>query len=365
MNFFRKHKVLTVLLSLLLVLLLGGFAFVWTKLDLIQYHSGHHEPSSSVTVPEPSVPDEPLVDDDDLIEQEIIRSNDEIFSDSDVFNILLLGTDERKAEFQTFARADSIMILSLNHRENTIKLVSIQRGTGVEILDNVYDQYDSYVGQYDWITHCFQYGGASLMLQEIQEFYKVDVDRYVRVNFNTFTQIIDALGGVDIELSELEAKGLNGEVYTNATTKHKVTAGLNHLDGYDALQYARLRFIDSDWQRIERQRNVIQSIVKSAKEASLLELNDMMDKVLPLVQTNLTKGEMLNLLRFAPAVLGQDFEQMSVPVKGTYGSMTGMQDRILYSVDFDRNAEILRDFLYGTNDDTEGSSSGADPERDN
>lgn len=372
MNFFKRHKVFTTTLVLLLVILLGGFAYVWFKLDLIDYNPGTlTDPDDSVVVPKTDEDDDQVVDTDGLTEADIIRSEDEIFQDSDVFNILLLGTDERYDDYQTYARADSIMILSLNHKTGTMKLVSIQRGTGVEILDGEYE------GEYDWITHCFEYGGADLMLKEVREFYKVDVERYVRVNFNTFEQIINALGGVDIELTELEAQGLNGEVYTNARTQHTVYEGLNHLDGYDALQYARLRYIDSDWQRIQRQRNVIQSVVKSLKDTSLLDLNSLADEILPLVQTNLTKTEILSCIAFAPNVIGQEFEQMSVPVEGSYGSMVGMEGRILYAVDFDENADVLREFLYGTssdsdddsdseeNDESDGSSEEDDASEDN
>lgn len=102
----------------------------------------------------------------------------------------------------------------------------------------------------------------------------MDVNRYVRVNFDSFADIIDAVGGVDIELTSLEAQGLNGEVRTNAYAKHKMYEGMNHLDGYDALQYSRLRYIDSDWKRIERQRNVIQAVVHKAQGLNLIELND-------------------------------------------------------------------------------------------
>lgn len=80
---------------------------------------------------------------------------------------------------------------------------------------------------------------------------------------------------------------------------------------------------------------------------SLLELNSMLDEVLPLVQTNLTSTDILGLVGFAPAVLGKDFEQMTIPVKGPYGSMKGMGDRNLYAVDFKKNSEVLQEFLYG------------------
>jgi LCP family protein required for cell wall assembly len=264
----------------------------------------------------------------------------DIFSDNDVFNVLLLGTDERRHNFATNARADSIMILSIDKENKDMKLVSIQRGMGVPILEG------QYKGQYDWITHCFRYGGAELMLKEIRECLRVDVDRYVRVNFDSFAEIIDAVGGVDIELTALEAQGLNGEVRTNAYAKHKMYEGVNHLDGYDALQYSRLRYIDSDWKRIQRQRNVIQAVVHKAQGLSLIELNDVANTILPLINTNLTKTEILDLVLFAPNIIGADIEQMSIPQKGTYGGMIGMGGRNLYAVDFEANATILREFLY-------------------
>lgn len=121
------------------------------------------------------------------------------------------------------------------------------------------------------------------MLKTVREVLNVDVEYYARVNFNTFTQLIDSVGGVDVNLTKEEAAGLNGEVRTNAWKKHKVYEGLNHLDGYDALQYSRLRYTDSDWRRVERQRNVIQSVVSAAGDMNLIELNAMLDTVLPLI----------------------------------------------------------------------------------
>ena len=155
---------------------------------------------------------------------------------------------------------------------------------------------------------------------------------------------------VDAELTATEVSGLNGEVRTNARTRAKVTEGVNHLDGYDALQYSRLRYTDSDWKRIQRQRNVIQSVVTNTKGMNLLEINSMLDTVLPLVQTNLTSTDILGLVGYAPAVLGMEMEQMTIPASGTYGSMTGLGGRTLYAVDFQTNSELLHEFLYGSED---------------
>lgn len=349
MAFFKKHKKTTVLmifLGIILLLFLMVVLFVKSKLDKISYDNGSvsaQQAENTVEAEYDGTEEEIIISDEDIAgleEKEVAMSDMEIFSDSDVFNILLLGTDERKKEFSANARSDSMMLLSVDKNKKSIKLVSLERGMGVPILEGQYE------GQYDWLTHCFRYGGAQLVMKEVRECLRVDVDRYVRVNFNTFAQLIDSVGGVDIELTALEAQGLNGEVRTNARTKHKVQEGLNHLDGYDTLQYSRLRYIDSDWKRVERQRKVIQSVTKQLKGMNLLEINSALDNVLPLVQTNLTQGEILDLAFFAPYVLGTDIEQMTIPAKGTYGSMKGMGGRSLYAVDFEENARILKEFLY-------------------
>lgn len=113
----------------------------------------------------------------------------------------------------------------------------------------------------DWLTHTFRYGGANLTMQTIRETFCVDVNRYVRVNFNTFEQIIDTIGGVDLTLSAEEANALQ---YSTSTS---LKAGVNHLYGSDALLYCRLRAIDSDWVRVQRQRNTIQADHQSDKNA--------------------------------------------------------------------------------------------------
>ncbi|MBO5346807.1 MAG: LCP family protein [Lachnospiraceae bacterium] len=361
-TFIKQHKFLTLILTILTLILLTlacATWFIFAKLSKLNYHDGTltteqqgllttEQSSSEITTSEDdTATEEALISSEEagaLAETEVILAEGDVYSDDDIFNILLLGTDERTANFSTNARADSIMILSLNKKANTMKLVSLQRGMGFPILEGTYQ------GQYEWITHLFRYGGADLMLRSIREVLHVDVEHYVRVNFHTFEQLIDSVGGVDVELTATEVSGLNGEVRTNARTRVKVTEGVNHLDGYDALQYSRLRYTDSDWKRIQRQRNVIQSVVTNAKGMNLLEINSMLDTVLPLVQTNLTSTDILGLVGYAPAVLGMEMEQMTIPASGTYGSMTGLGGRTLYAVDFQTNSELLHEFLYGSED---------------
>ena len=353
-----KRKILISLLLPILLFILLCIGFILSKLGKLEYNDGRiseqvvEEQQEVIIVDNlgeavaqsDEVQEDNLISDEEadmLGEAEVVLSDAEMMSDADIFNILLLGTDERTAKFSANARADSIMILSLNKKENAMKLVSLQRGMGFPVLEGQYE------GEYDWITHLFRYGGADLMLKSIRQVLNVDVEYYVRVNAHTFSQLIDSVGGVDVELTATEAAGLNGEVRTNARTKNKVYEGLNHLDGDDAMAYCRLRYTDSDWKRVQRQRNVIQSVVSSAGDMSLLKINNMLDTVLPLVQTNLTTMDILGLVPYVPAVLGQEFDQMTIPAQGTYGSMKGLGGRNLYAVDFQENSEILHEFLYG------------------
>lgn len=113
------------------------------------------------------------------------------------------------------------------------------------------------------------------------------------------------------------------------------------------MEYARCRKIDSDWQRVKRQRNVIQAAINSTKWLSIAEFNDLLNHVFPLVQTNLTKLEITELLLLSPKCRDASIEQITIPIKDSYGGMTGLGGRSLFSVDFDTNARALRQFMYG------------------
>jgi LCP family protein required for cell wall assembly len=268
---------------------------------------------------------------------EVTEATIPVKEDGDVINILLIGTDDCGKNFSTNARGDSCMLFSVNtHGDHpVISLVSFERGMGVPILDG------QYKGQWDWLTHTFRYGGAELMLREIQECFKVDVDYYVRVNHRAFEAGIDAVGGVDVYFDEAEAT-----YFRDGNVAPHIQAGMNHLDGKLALCYARLREIDSDWTRIQRQREVIFSALDQVKKMNLSEIDGLINELLGLVRTNLDEQTITKLLLLAPSLPNAEFQQMTIPQKGTYGGMTGMGGRPLFAVDFETNAQILHDFIY-------------------
>ena len=354
------QKLLLVFVIALAALVALAAAYVNGKLDLIHYSDGTVKEMGTIDAGE----DQDL-DTTGLAhnEEEMVMPEGSPFADDNVLNILLISTDERTeavndwdafthlnqldgtratTEFSENARADSLILCSLNIEQNTIKLISIERATGVPIL------LEGYEDQYDWITHTFRYGGAKLTMDTVEDCFNVQVDHYVRFNFNSFVQIVDAVGGVDIRLTEQEAKALNWEVPSNSMLiVNKVEPGLNHFDGYTALQYARLRAIDDDWHRIQRQRTVIQAVLDQVQHASVAELNDLLNTVLPLVQTNFTKSEIAALMLQIPGFLGATAQQMSVPVQGTYGSRIGMDNRQMYDPDWSENIRLIHQFLYG------------------
>ena len=353
-------KLLAVFAAALAVLVLLAVLYINGKLDLIHYDDGTVDSVGTVDAEEDQNLDTTGLTQATNDEMEMPEGSP--FADEDVLNILLVSTDERTdavndwdafthlneldgtkatTEFSSDARADSLILCSLNIKDDTIKLVSIERATGVPIL------LDGYEGQYDWITHTFRYGGARLTMDTVEDCFNVQVDHYVRFNFNSFVQIVDAVGGIDLNLTEDEAKALNWEVPSNSMLiVKKVEPGWNHFDGYTALQYARLRAIDDDWHRVARQRTVIQAVLDRIKSASVTELNDLLDTALPVVQTNFTKTEIAALMVQLPSFLGVTADQMTMPVQGTYGVRNGMDDRPMMDPDWAANIAVLQNFLY-------------------
>ena len=344
MKWMRKHKILTVLLALLLIILiLAGIAvgYVYSKLSLINFDDG----SAGNYDQEEEIPEEakdflaemeasgPGVDISGLEEMETVPviPDAEIQENHDILNILLLGTDSYDGSLTKYARSDAMILVSINKTEKTVKLVSLERGMGV------YMEYGEMAGQYDLLTHAFRWGGAQLVCDCVENHLRVEVDYYVRVTFKTVEKVVDAIGGIDVELSKAEANVLAG-----------MQPGMNHMNGQQALAFARLRSIDSDWQRVERQRKVILAAVTALKNASLSELDAVLNAALPMVQTDMTKLEIADLLLYAPNFLKSEFDQMTIPKQGTYGYKNGIKG---FAVDYEVNSQLLREFLYGAEEE--------------
>lgn len=229
---------------------------------------------------------------------------------SGIVNILLLGTDATIEGTKDQGRTDCMIICSLNKDTGAIKLISIERAIYVDVPG---------VGR-ELLTNAHFYGGPELTQSLIEKYFDIELAGYCEINYQGFINAIDALCGVDIILTEPEETGLNGlwnELCpeNSALTAHKMVEGLNHLDGYDALMYCRLRCIDSDWHRVERQRNMIQAIIDTAKSQTLEHNVAAAKAVIEYVDTNLSALDIVSVLACMGKFTGTVADQMTVPVK--------------------------------------------------
>lgn len=338
----KWFKIVFFILLVIIVIAVALFGYVWAKLDKISYDS---ETGSQVVLDESG--DLGELDEDYVVDVEGLEIFEEaptipdtdVNQSKDVINILLIGSDERTEEYNARSRADSMTIVSINKKLNTVRLVSLERGTGVPILEG------EYAGEYDLLTHIFRWGGADLLVKTVEHCFKVDIDHYVRLNFESVTNIIDAIGGITIEITKREAYGLN-EARDIGERAIEVKDGEVRMDGKVALRFARLRSIDSNWRRVERQRKVILAVVDELKDSSLTELNELADVVLPMIHTNMTKTDIANLILYAPNFFNSEFDQMTIPKAGTYGGMAIRNGSYARAIDFEVNNDLLYRFLY-------------------
>ncbi len=187
-------------------------------------------------------------------------------------NIALLGLDARDNTFEN-SRSDCIMIISINNETKDVKIASVYRDTYLQI-DGI---------GLDKVTHAYAYGKAPLSLSTINTNLDLDITEYVTINFESVINVVDAIGGVQVELTKAEATQVPGIS----------EAGTYNLTGKQALAYGRIRKIDNDYVRTERMRTVLIKVFEKAKTLPLTQLNTLIDKMLPEVSTNIPQKEIL------------------------------------------------------------------------
>ena len=206
-----------------------------------------------------------------------VMTNKELEAKKDnVHNYALFGVDCRTSGYEG-CRSDTIMVLSYNEDSNKASLISVPRDTYVNISGYGLDK----------INHSYSYGGATLTIQTLNRTLDLDIEEYVSVNFGAVESIIDAIGGVEVYIDSYEIGQVNG-IWSE---------GLHHLNGEQALAYARIRYVgNGDFERMERQREVIESAITSVSNLNVFELMTLVKELLPLVRTNMPQNEILDLL---------------------------------------------------------------------
>jgi LCP family protein required for cell wall assembly len=281
-----------------------------------------------------------------------LDSADSITQSEDVINILVCGEE---AIGGGRGRTDSIMIATINQKDNALRLTSIMRDTYVQIpgfSDNK-------------INAAYHNGGMKTLIKTIKTNFGIAVDGYVLVNFDSFQEVIDALGGVDIELAEDEVKYLNSTNYISESANRTLSVGVNHLNGNQALGYARIRYVQKDGQygdfaRTLRHRTVMKAVYKKLMNKSALELIAMVPKLMPLVQTNIKKADLVNYLYQGVKVRNANskLETLNVPVEGAYQITRVRSMSVILPDTLKKNVKAMQKFIYGSTADS-GEEEGA------
>ena len=206
---------------------------------------------------------------------------------NDNISILFVGIDdsEQRSQGDTNSRSDALMLATLNNKSKTIKLVSIPRDSYVYIDE---------VGYKDKITHAHAYGGTRASIETVEDLLEVPVDYYVKMNFDAFIDVIDALGGIE---AEVPYKLLEKDENDRRTVQ--LQPGLQELNGREALALARTRKLDNDIERGKRQQMILSSIIKKASSASsFTKYGDVIEAVGDNMKTDLTFDEMKSFFEY-------------------------------------------------------------------
>lgn len=269
----------------------------------------------------------------DKVENAYVSAAD-LESSSRVKNILLLGVDARSGENAEETRSDTMMLVSLDSKHHTIKLTSFLRDSWVYIPTLGYNQR---------LNAACSSGGYQGVVDAIEYNFGIDIDGYAVVDFEMFKVLVDSLGGVEVDVTEAEADEVTNHPgrYGNVVLE----SGKYNLSGEQALAYCRIRKIDTDFVRTERQRTVMSAILKSAKSSNPFKLLNMAYKSAPYIETDLTKGEIRGLIFRAASCLGGDIQQAKVPFDGTWEYAT-IQGNSVISLNTDANKAQLIDYIY-------------------
>lgn len=242
------------------------------------------------------------------------EATEDLEQSDDIINLLLIGQDRRSGEGRS--RSDTIILLTVNKPAKTLTLTSFMR-----------DMYVTIPGRDDnRINVPYLLGGMDLLDATMKRNFGVNVDGNVVVDFYGFIDLVDLMGGVDIELTAKEADYMNRnfswDVEDGMEDTWNLTEGLQHLNGSQALSYARMRKVgNSDYERTERQRRVVSQLIEKAKSLSVAELNLMMQHALPLITTDLEDGEILSYaLELFPMLKDLQIQTLRIPVDGGYES---------------------------------------------
>lgn len=300
--------VLSIVLGIILAALIAGTVYADYLLGKVNYVD---KDATAPTLSQEEIdkvlnetePEDPDFTGPELNEEEVVLETVPVMEEKseNVVTILLLGADRRKNEA---ARTDTIILCTLNKTQNTITLTSVQRDTYVRIPGYASNR----------INAPYVLGGASLLEETLEYNFGIEVDGYVEVDFSHFEKLIDLLGGIELEVTS----GIANFIYKESGTR--VKTGMQLLNGEQALHYSRYRGTSAgDFDRTNRQRVVLSTLLNEYKGKSMTELLGLLDDILPMVTTDLTQDEVLEyFMDFFPMLANAQIVSKRIPADDAY-----------------------------------------------
>lgn len=263
-------------------------------------------------------------------------------SDKEVVNILLCGEE---AIGGGRGRTDSIMIATINSVDQELKLTSIMRDSYVQIPGYTDNK----------INAAYHNGGMASLIKTVKTNFGIEVDGYVLVNFDSFEDIVDAVGGINITLDEKEVRYLNSTNYISDPSNHNLSVGKNHMNGNQALGFARVRYVMrdgeyGDFARTLRHRTVMQALFQRVQDKSTLELIAMIPKILPMLTTDIKKNDLVKYITMGVKVREQNSKiaTLNVPVEGAYKITRARGMSIILPDPLSKSVDQMQEFIYGS-----------------
>ena len=316
----RPLKILCAVLAVVLLLVAGGYGFLQWELNRIERNS-----SDEVTAEE--VKD--TVDSEDLYG--LGNSDADLVSDPDTTNILLIGQDRKEGQ-KAEMRSDAMIVCSINSKTKEITLCSLMR-----------DMYVPIPGYgYGMLNHTYMIGGFDLLNKTIEKNFGIPIDGNIEVDFERFMNLIDIMGGVNVVITEEEARYMNGQ-----RAGWNLVGGTNRLNSDQALLYCRIRKnIGGDWGRTDRQRKVIMSAFNQLKTSGAKNMVSFAHEAMPSLSTNLTNTK---LIKYAYALVSYSMDanhSYRIPKEGTYTQEVREETLHVLIPDIKTNAKEIQTYLY-------------------
>ena len=337
-----KKKIVRIVIILLSALLIVGGIVTFILIDHY-YRLINYREAEELVVTEPFAPTpEPILPIVEKAEPTPTPVPNDPLSSRDVYNILLLGTDARWDGYNS--RTDTMMLVSINKKTKQISLVSFLRDTYIWIHDYGYQR----------LNVANIVGGPGNLIATLEENYGVKIDNYAFVNFYSFMDVVDVLGGVDVAMSNTEVYCANEWVYdpelqVDWSRREAIEyneEGLYHLTGIQALAFCRTRSIAGDTGRTEQQRRVITALWDKVRDISIADGTAILTTVLPQITSDISMDTCIALLMTLANYHDYTVVQQQIPADGTFNFAT-IAEMSVVQADFEANQVLLQELLYG------------------